>query len=407
MTQYTDHRSAKRPTSNTGTGRSMVGSRRKGPSVADEATISPDDGLALATPVGDGREPAANTEFADSTVPTPESTTATTTTPATPTPTTQPAAAPPRVTFFTEFARVLRMRPDWLYGMLTSWLLGLGTYAFLMVFTKPNMTDPMNPLIVPVILTAVADGSLTNQLAAEPRWVAGLLRAGADPGRILLARNILLALWELFFVGIVVAITMLIGHSSAWVLSALPQLVVLPIVSIAIGNLASVLVPCPFMRMSKRFQAVGTWTRWAVYIAIPWALSSIALAMWALPVYLEGRWEPRVVTRVVHLRHYAFTVQHATSTYFTIWLVIIPLWHLTVWLFSLRLAQAGARVRRHRLAHLMEKHVQLTTELPDLSLVAAARQLPSQMREIPKHIRSELSLLSSEILEATATMARF
>lgn len=370
--------------------------------------MSPDDGLVLATPDGNALTAGADADFpapADSTAPPPAAPPQPAAT--APTRAATPRAAPPRVTVFNEFARVLRTRPDWLYGMLTSWVLGFGTYAFLMVFTKPDMNSPMNPLIVPVILTAVADGSLTNQLAAEPRWVAGLLRAGADPGRILLARNILLALWELFFVGIVVAVTVLIGHSSAWVVSALPQLVVLPIVSIAIGNLASVLVPCPFMRMSKRFQAVGTWTRWAVYVAIPWGLSSVALAMWALPVYLEGRWEPRVVTRVVHLRHYAFTVQHATSTYFTIWLVIIPLWHLTVWLLSLRLAQAAARVRRHVLAHLMEKHVELTAKLPDLSLVAATRQLPARVREVPRDLRNELSLLSSEILEATTTMARF
>lgn len=323
----------------------------------------------------------------------------------------QPQPAPPqptryRVTVFGEFARVLRTRPDWLYGMLASWLLGFGTFAFLVVCTRPNLTNPMNPVVVPVILTAVADGSLTNQLAAEPRWAADLLRSGADPGRILLARNLLLALWELMFVALVVALTVWVGHSSAWVRPALPQLAVLPIASIAIGNLASVLVPSPFMRMSKRFQAKGTWARWMIYIAIPWGLSSVALAMWALPVYLEGRWEPRVVTHVIDLRHYAPTVQHVTHTYFMIWLVIIPLWHLTVWLMSLRLAQTLARMRRQGLVRLMERHLELTRQLPDLSLRAAARQLPSRIREIPKELRGELRLLSSGLLEATATAAR-
>lgn len=316
------------------------------------------------------------------------------------------AAVPYRVTVFGEFARVLRTRPDWLYGMLASWLLGFGTFAFLIVFTKPNLASPMNPVVVPVILTAVADGSLTNQLAAEPRWAADLLRSGADPGRILLARNLLLAVWELLFVALVVVLTVRIGHSSAWVRPALPQLAVLPIASIAIGNLASVLMPCPFLRMSKRFQAVGTWARWTIYIAIPWGLSSVALAMWALPVYLEGRWEPRVVTHVVDLRHYAPTVQHVTHTYFMIWLIIIPLWHLTVWLTSLRLAQTLARMRRQSLIRLMDRHLDLSARLPDLSLPAAARQLPSRIREIPKDLRGELAQLSSGLLEATATAAR-
>ncbi|MGH3416123.1 MAG: hypothetical protein ACRDSS_06630, partial [Actinocrinis sp.] len=94
-----------------------------------------------------------------------------------PAPESEPAAAGPahRVTFHSEFGRVLRTRPDWLYGMLCSWLLGLGTWGFLLVCTRPNLADPMNAVIVPVILTAVADGSLTNQLAAEPQWAAGLL----------------------------------------------------------------------------------------------------------------------------------------------------------------------------------------------------------------------------------------
>lgn len=376
--------------------------------MADKTAISQEDelGLELAlaapdaeSPEVDGGAPFPSTRSADPAVP--DSAVLDSAAPAP-----RSAIAPHRVTIFTEFVRVLRTRPDWLYGMLTSWALGLGTFAFLTVFTKPDMANPMNPLVVPVILTAVADGSLTNQLAAEPQWIARLLRTGTDPGRVLLARNIVLALWELFFVGIVVALTVAIGHNAAWVSSALPKLAVLPIASIAIGNLASVLVPCPFMRMSKRFQAVNTWARWCIYLAIPWALSSIALAMWTLPVYLEDRWEPRVVTHVVGLRHYAATVQNATHAYFMIWVVIIPLWHLAVWLFSLKVAQSFARIRRHGLVRLMDRHVQLTTKLPDLSLVAAARQLPTRIREIPNDLRSELSLLSSEILEATTTMTR-
>src|SRR5882672_10126702 len=117
-----------------------------------------------------------------------------------------PAGPPVPVTLLGELVRVLRTRPDWLYGMLCSWLLGLGTYAFLVVFTHPDLTQPMNAVLIPVILTAVADGSLTNQLAAEPRWAADVLRSGTDPGRILLVRNILLVLWELLFVGLVVAL---------------------------------------------------------------------------------------------------------------------------------------------------------------------------------------------------------
>jgi hypothetical protein len=361
--------------------------------VADEAAIHPDEHPALdADPASP--PPAYPVVMLDTGAVTTESSAA------------QSAGPAARVTLFGEFNRVLRTRPDWLYGMLCSWLLGLGTYAFLIVCTHPDLTNPMNAVIAPVILTAVADGSLTNQLAAEPRWAAELLRAGADPGRILLVRNLLLVLWELLFVGIVVLLTIRLGHSTAWVASSLPQLAVLPVASVAIGNLASVLVPCPFMRMSKRFQAVGTWARWSIYIAIPWALSSLAAAMWALPVYLERRWEPHVVTRAVHIKYHTPTEAHVLHVYIAIWVIVIPLWHLTVWLVSLKLAQALARVRKHGLVRLMDRHDELTARLPELSLRAAARQLPARIREIPADLRGELGLIGSELLEAGTTATR-
>jgi hypothetical protein len=376
---------------------------RKGRSVTDETAIAP-DGAPLPAP----DEIVATSDHADS----PDSDTRDSESRDADSHVTALAPAdadfppPPRITFFGELARLLRTRPDWLYGLLYSWMFGFGTFAFILVFTHPKLTDPMNALIVPVILTAVTDGSLTNQLAAEPRWAANLLRSGADPGRILLVRNALLVFWELAFVAILVGLTVWLGHTSSWVVAALPQLVALPVASIAIGNLASVLVPSPFMRMSKRFQAVGTWARWCIYLAVPFALSSIVAAMWALPVYLEAHWEPEDVVKALRFHHLTPAEAHALRVYIMIWLIIIPLWYLTVWLASLKLAQALARVRRHALIRLMDKHDQLTAQLPDLSLHAAARQLPRRIREIPADLRGELSLIGSEILEATTTATR-
>jgi hypothetical protein len=86
--------------------------------------------------------------------------------------------------------------------------------------------------------------------------------------------------------------------------------------------------------------------------------------------------------------------------------IVIPLWHLTVWLISLKLAQALARVRKHGLVRLMDRHDQLTARLPELSLRAAARQLPARIREIPADLRGELSLLGSDVLEASTTATR-
>jgi hypothetical protein len=160
------------------------------------------------------------------------------------------------------------------------------------------------------------------------------------------------------------------------------------------------------MRMNKRFQAVGTWARWCIYLAVPFGLSSIAAAMWALPVYLEARWEPDDVVKALKFHHLTPAEAHALRVYIMIWVVIIPLWHLTVWLVSLKLAQVLGRVRRHGLIRLMDNYDQLTARLPDLSLRAAARQLPRRIREIPADLRGELSMLGSEILEATTTASR-
>lgn len=319
-----------------------------------------------------------------------------------------PAAEPAlwHPTLLGEFARVARTRPDWLFGLLSSWGIGYGFLAYIVLFTHPDLThDPM-PTAVFVVLSAIADGSLTNQLAAEPEWAAGLLRSGADPARILRVRNLMLLLCELFFVCTVVALISWRGHSEAWIPRALPELAVLPLAPIAIGNLSSVLVPTPFMRLNRRFQAPGTWVRWALYVTIPFVLSSLSLALYWLPSRVEAHYEPKVLLKVGSFKHITVTLSSATHVYVAIWLVIIPLWQLAVWLISLRVADGLARMRRHGLARLMDRHTALAASLPALTLRQAARQLPARCREIPTDLRAELKLIGSELLEASTTLSR-
>src|ERR1051326_5462646 len=107
--------------------------------MAEEAAISPDREreleLELApSPPGGPAETAtiSSTPLSSTRSPSPLSSIS-------PPPSAQPAAPlspsphriPYRVTVSTEFVRVLRTRPDLLYGILTSWLLGLAIYAFL------------------------------------------------------------------------------------------------------------------------------------------------------------------------------------------------------------------------------------------------------------------------------------
>lgn len=318
----------------------------------------------------------------------------------------QTPPAPRRPTLHGEFARVVRTRPDWLLGLLSSWGIGYGFLAYIVLFTHPDLTHDPEPTVVFVVLTAIADGSLTNQLAAEPEWAAALLRGGEDPARILRVRNIMLFLLELFFVCTVVALVAWRGHANAWIPRALPQLAVLPLAPIAIGNLVSVLVPTPFMRLRHRFQAPGTWVRWAMYVAIPFVLSSLSLGLYWLPSHIEKHFEPKVLERVGALKHVTVTAASATNVYVTIWLVVIPLWQLAVWLISLRLADGMARMRRRGLARLMDRHTDLARSLPDITLVQATRQLPGRCREIPTDLRAELKLIGSELLEASTTLSR-
>jgi hypothetical protein len=313
---------------------------------------------------------------------------------------------PKRPTLHGEFARVVRTRPDWLYGMLCSWGIGYGFLAYLVVFTHPNLKSDPKTTVVLVVLTAIADGSLTNQLAAEPEWSAALLRSGEDPARILRVRNLMLLICELAYVGSVVALVARLGHADAWIPRALPQLAVLPLAPIAIGNLSSVLVPTPFMRLSRRFQAPGTWIRWSLYIAIPLMLSSYALALYWLPSRIEAHFEPKMIEQVSAFKHITLTQSSATHVYVAIWLVVIPLWQLGVWLVALKLADGLARMRRHGLARLMDRHVDLAGALPQLSLYQAVRALPDRFREIPTDLRAELRLISSELLEMSTTFSR-
>jgi hypothetical protein len=321
-----------------------------------------------------------------------------------PDPPNRPAARRP--TLHGEFLRVVRCRPDWLYGLLCSWGFGYGFLAYLVLFTHPDLTHDPKPTVVVVVLSAIADGSLTNQLAAEPVWAADLLRSGEDPARILRVRNLMLFLCELFFVCTVVAIVARLGHADSWIPRALPELAVLPLAPIAIGNITSVLVPTPFMRLSCRFQAPATWLRWTIYVTIPFVLSSLSLALYWVPSKVEARYEPRVLRTVGSFKHITVTLASATNVYITIWLVLTPLWLLLVWLLSLRLADSMARMRRHGLARLMDRHTELADSLPKLSLYQSTRQLPVRVREIPTDVRAELKLIGSELLEASTTLSR-
>jgi hypothetical protein len=323
----------------------------------------------------------------------------------------EPSAAEPaepaiQISVAREFVRVVKTRPDWLYGMISSWAFGLAFYAYLVYFTHPDLVHHPLQTIVPVVLTALADGSLTNQLAAEPQWTAQALRDGCEPARILKARNIFLVTCELLFVAGVVGLTVYLSHTAGWVPAAIPQVAVLPLLPIAIGNVASVILPCPFMRLRHRFQTESTWIRWALYVTIPFVLSSITLGMYALPSLVQQHFEPHVTLTAGRLASDPANALNASKVFLVTWLVITPLWHMTIWYLSLKFSEGVAHLRRHGLIKLMDHHDNLIDTLDDLSLIAAAKSLPQHVKAIPTDIRAELKLIGEELLEASTTLTR-
>lgn len=284
----------------------------------------------------------------------------------------QPAARRTPVTFSAELGRLLRERPGWLYGMAASMGLGLATFLFAVFFTRHHAhRDPTTSLILPALLTAIADGCLTNQLAAEPERMAYWLRPGVDPARLLRVRNQVLLLAESLFVAVLVLLAVLLTRRSpVWALNDLPKLIVLPIVPIALGNVLSVVLPCPFLPLSRRLQAPSTWLRWLGYLAVPFGLSAVAGAVIAVPWFAEAH----------TFRSHALAAGHIDGLWIAVWLIATPLWNLLVWRVSLSVAGRMIRRRNAGLSRIAHRHTALNAGLDDRSLVAAVAGLPRRLR---------------------------
>jgi len=316
-----------------------------------------------------------------------------------------PAAAPapvPKVTLPRELFRVLRVWPDWLFGMLASMGLGLATGAFL--YWDPfsgRVRDPLT-LIVTIVLTAAADASLTNQLAAEPEWAIKVLSAGGDPARMLRVRNQVLYLFEAGFAFGVAGLVILLTKDHHWVKHNWPIIAELPLAPIAAGNLASVLFPCPFMRLRHRLQATTTWPRWGAYIGIPFALNSLGTAtVMGCPAWIEQQ----VKQHAEKMRHRPSWLT-ADNIHYATWLVAVPLLNLLIWAIALKAADSLAHLRRHHLVTLMRKHTELAQDMDDISLWAAVKALPGNLKDIPGEVHDAAKAEIEQVREAGGHLDR-
>jgi|GEM_PF-2595416 hypothetical protein len=307
-----------------------------------------------------------------------------------------PGAAPlsaPKVTLPRELIRVLRVWPDWLFGMFASMGLGLATGAFL--YWDPfsgRIRDPLT-LIVTTVLTAAADASLTNQLAAEPEWAIRVLSAGGDPARMLRVRNQLLYIFEAGFAFGVAGLVILLTKDHHWVKHNWPIIAELPLAPIAAGNLASVLFPCPFMRLRHRLQATTTWPRWGAYIGIPFALTSLGTAtVMGFPAWIEQR-----VKHSAERMHHRPSWLSGDNIHYAIWLIAVPLLNLLIWALALKAADSLAHLRRHHLVTLMRKHTELAQDMDDISLWEAFKALPANLRTIPSEVYEAATVEIEEV----------
>ena len=256
-----------------------------------------------------------------------------------------PAAAPlpaPKVTLPRELVRVLRVWPDWLFGMFASMGLGLATGAFL--YWDPfghQVRDPLT-LIVTTVLTAVADASLTNQLAAEPEWAIEVLSAGGDPARMLRVRNQVLYIFEAGFAFGVAGLVILLTRDHHWVKHNWPIIAELPLAPIAAGNLASVLFPCPFMRLRHRLQAT-------THLAALGRLHRHPVRP-DLAGHRDRHGRPgldRAAGQALGERmHHRPSWLTADNIHFATWLIAVPLLNLLIWAIALKTADSLAHLRR-------------------------------------------------------------
>lgn len=309
---------------------------------------------------------------------------------------------PPKVTLPRELIRILRVWPDWLVGMFASMSIGLATGAFMYWNSVAHTRDPKT-LIVATVLTAVADASLTNQLAAEPAWAIKVLGAGGDPARMLRVRNQLLYACEVGFAFAVAGTVVFLTKDHHWVKNNWPLIAELPLAPIAAGNLASVLFPCPFMRLRHRLQATTTWPRWIAYISIPFALTSLGTLMVVVfPAYVENR-----VQNAANTMHHRPSWATYDNIHYGTWLVAVPILNLAAWAVALRTADGIARLRRQHLVDLLTKHTALVDGFDgDVGLWRAVRLVPTNLRAIPADVRTAASEEIEEIRVAGGHMDR-
>ena len=170
-----------------------------------------------------------------------------------------------------DLRRSLRGRPGWMAGIGINLVLA----ASYLAYYRSTANFPERGLIyigAAIAAWILADTLTTNQFGPEGDRVATALEGGVGIGRILLLKNLSLAVVLLIItLPISVAATAWVGHWGQLLDAVLVDLHVV-LTWMALGNIVSVLLPYRPIALKKRWRLRRTWFRWGIALGIPYAL---------------------------------------------------------------------------------------------------------------------------------------
>ncbi len=168
----------------------------------------------------------------------------------------------------------------------------------------------------------------TNQLGFDPDRSAASLRAGDTAGRILFLKNLAVAV---VLTPPILATSALLRLLVAHPPDPIPVAMVRDLADITVwlgfGSLLSVLLPFRPLGLRRRWAARASWPRFALCLALPYAVYYLLLSWWHVP---ELAVADRLFHRQVHRHPWGYSLG-------------LLVWGLATWALGLALAAYYAR----------------------------------------------------------------
>ncbi len=220
-----------------------------------------------------------------------------------------------------ELWSIFTKRRSLLLGMVLNAVLATGYIAF------THQRGRFQPSTVPFVAAGfviwiLADVLTTNQLGVDADRVLASLAGGTRIRRILVVKNLALAILLL-----VIAVAVSVGVS-AWVgrTHIVASSILLSLCAVfgwlALGNLASVVLPYRPVPLKERWKRRRSWLRWAVCVAAPYILL-VVFPILAVGAHLAGKaLFPRQVEHHIYGLRYALVVALVGVAYWVVGVVL-------------------------------------------------------------------------------------